>query len=121
MINIGTDISITSIENDIVESSTLTQTVTGENLSGVAIQCSVFLTNPLSQILSKNATLVTYGTVVWYALLLSSYYLYTGPPKAVSNLITKPATLQSSSNALISSYGVLHALQYSYTTLSQCG
>ena len=50
-----------------VKSSTLTLTVTEENLSGVAIQCTVIITNPLSQVFSGNTTLITYGTImrVW--------------------------------------------------------
>ena len=45
----------------VARSSTITLTVTEENLSGVAIQCSVIINNPLDQIFSVNATLITYG------------------------------------------------------------
>ena len=43
-----------SEETGDVRSSTVTLTVTEENLSGV---------NPLSQVIGGNATLITYGTV----------------------------------------------------------
>ena len=46
-----------------VRRSTITLTVTEENLSGVLIQCSVITVNPLSQVFGGNATLITYGTV----------------------------------------------------------
>ena len=47
-----------------VRSSTLTLSVTEENLSGIFIQCSVIVnSNPLSQVFGGNATLITYGTV----------------------------------------------------------
>ena len=48
-----------------VRSSTITLTVTEENLSGVLIQCSVFIVNPLSQVIGGNSTLITYGTVLF--------------------------------------------------------
>ena len=45
----------------VLRSSTITLTVTEENLSGVVIQCNVLLQNPLSQTIGGNATLITYG------------------------------------------------------------
>ena len=51
--------------NEDVRSSTVTLTVTEENLSGELIQCSVIIDNPLSQVFGGNATLITYGTVFY--------------------------------------------------------
>ena len=54
---------VTSSASGAVRSSTITLTVTEENLSGVAIQCSVIIETPLDQIIGGNATLITYGIV----------------------------------------------------------
>ena len=52
---------IVSSTMGVLRSSTITLTATEENLSGIAIQCSVILI-PFSQIDSGNAFLIIYGT-----------------------------------------------------------
>ena len=49
----------------VLRSSTITLTVTKENLSGVVFQCSVIVANPPSQIIGGNATLITYGILFY--------------------------------------------------------
>ena len=106
----------------VVKSSTLTLTVTEENLSGVAIQCTVIITSPLSQIFSGNATLITYGTImrVW---LLYPPNVALQCRSSTSSFKFNHQTCHTCSPAAMLWYyhGVLHPLQYSYTTLSQCG
>ena len=93
---------IVSSTMGVLRSSTITLTATEENLSGIAIQCSVILI-PFSQIDSGNAFLIIYGTSHTGSFLVVHLLNFSGLPQAVSNLTTKPAT-QSSSNALILSW-----------------